>query len=194
MADLLSVLTVAEHIGLADQDADYNLVNRLIDAAKSAFEAQCHRSLDLNTQRTEYHNGGGQWIHTNQSPITAVSHLSDSNQSSARTIASTDWITDSNDGGENYRSGMVELWNQESHFAGSRLDVKITYNAGWTATTLPDDILQGWILCVAYWYNNRDNPGIISMSADGQTVNWQQGEVPEESRLAWAKYSLARNS
>ena len=193
VADLLGVEQVAAQLGLSDYDADITLLNRLIDAAQAAFESQCHRSLDTNTQRIEYYDGGKRHVYVREAPITTVTTLQDGVQDSARTISAVDWISSDNDNGENYNVGKIELWNTESHFGGARLGVKVTYTAGWTTSTIPQEVLEAWIRCVGYWYLNRDNAGIVSMSADGQTINWQGSAIPDEVRQAWGNYSHARN-
>ena len=193
MADLLSVETVAEYLGIADPSDDRNLLDRLINAAKRAFEDIAHRTLDTNTAYTEYHDAGGRYIYVDRPPISEVSTLKDGVQDSARSISTDDWISDSDDQGKNYRAGKIELWQGESHFTGTRLDVEATYNGGWTATNIPQDLREAWIELVAFWFNNTERVGVSSIAADGQSVSYTAENVPLSIAKVFRRYSIARN-
>ena len=176
MADLLTVATVARHLGLTDYEDQRTLLDEYIDAAQSVAERIMHRSLATATNYTEWHDASGPYFYVDRPPIVSISALVDDAQNSARSITLTNVVTDSYDGGRNYKIGKVELWDEESGYCGLRLGTRINYTGGWTTATLPDDVRQAWIDLVAYWFNNPDR------------VSEDTGAVPPEIRnvfLAW---------
>lgn len=175
---LITESDVARHLGLRPDEDEEQILTTLIAAAQSAIEAVIGRSLNAATMRTEYYDAGRRYIYTNERPITSVSYLADDAQTSAREISSDDWINDSDDQGLNYRAGKVELWNDESQFGGGRLDVKIGYTAGWTASTLPGYLKKAWIELVAFWFNAPDRIGVTQAMGNGQNVTYDQNDIP----------------
>lgn len=193
MADLLKAETVAQYIGLSDPSPDLDLIDRLIDAAKDAIEAMTARSLSTATTYTEYHDAGRAYIYVRVPPIVSITNLYDDAQTSARSIGSDDWIDDTDDSGQNYRAGKVELWNDESSFGGDRLDAKVVYVGGWTTSTIPQDLLQAWVELVSFWYNNTERTGIRSASQGGQSVQYDENHIPGPLQSVFRRYSIARN-
>jgi hypothetical protein len=193
VADLLKVETVAQYIGLSDPSPDLDLIDRLIDAAKDAIEAMTARSLATATTYTEYHDAGRAYIYVRVPPIVSITNLYDDAQTSARSIGSDDWIDDTDDSGQNYRAGKVELWNDESSFGGDRLDAKVVYVGGWTTSTIPQDLLQAWVELVSFWYNNTERTGIRSASQGGQSVQYDENHIPKPLQSVFRRYSIARN-
>jgi len=187
MADLLTPDDVAPFLGMDDTSADYALLNTLIDAAQETIEQLTNRTLATATTYTEYHDAGDTHIYVDRPPIVSISALYDSawdkGSNAARTIASTGYITDSDDQGANYRMGKVELCNTESTFGGGRLDAKVTYLGGWTTSTIPADLKQAWCELVAFWF---DNPERFSVGANNR-------HVPEPLANVIRRYTLRRN-
>ena len=190
MADLLSVETVARYLGLDDESDSYDTIDEYIDAAQAVIERYTNRSLATAADRTEYYNAGGTWFHSQQSPITTIYTLTDDVQYSARAIDLDNVVQSTDDGGDNYARGKVELWKDEGGFCGSRLGVRLYYNAGWTATTIPDDLWQAWIELVVFWFNNPERVGIVQAAMAGESVAWQQVEVPQELAKVFLAYRL----
>lgn len=192
MADLLTVAEVARYLSLGSEQGEHNTtLGEMIDAAQKVIERVTHRTLDTNTRRTEYHDGAGTWLYADEAPITEIIALTDDAQYSARSI-DLDNVVTTEDGGVNYKSGKVELWKAEGGFSGSRLGVRICYDAGWTATTLPADLRQAWIELVAFWFNNPERVGLVQAAQGGESIQWQQAEVPEELLRVFKSYYLAR--
>lgn len=192
MADLLSVSEVARYLSLGSEQGDHHTtIGEMIDAAQKVIERITRRSIDANARRTEYHNGTGRWLYVNEAPITEIIALTDDAQYSERSIDLDNVVTDE-DGGRNYQKGKIELWKGEGGFSGGRLGVRICYEAGWTTSTLPADLRQAWIELVAYWFNNPERVGIVQAAQGGESIQWQQAEVPEELRRVFAAYYLAR--
>ena len=193
MADLLKVSDVARYLSLGnDYGEDHTTLSEMIDAAQKVIERATGRSLATNTQRTEYYDGGGRWLWVNHAPITEVHALTDDVQYSARAIDLDNVIQDTDDGGANYAMGKVELWKNEGGLGGGRLSSRIWYAAGWTTTTLPPDLRQAWIELVAFLFNNPERIGLVQAAQSGETVQWQQVEVPLELRRVFAAYRLTR--
>lgn len=156
MADLLTVATVARHLGLTDYEDQRTLLDEYIDAAQSVAERIMNRSLATATNYTEWHDASGAYFYVDHPPIVSISALVDDAQNSARSITLTNVIQSSNDGGHNYAMGRVELWNEESGYCGLRLGTRINYTGGWTTATLPDDVRQAWIDLVVFYFNNPE--------------------------------------
>lgn len=152
MADLLSVQTVATRMNVTDAAALVALDN-LIDAAQTTIENLTWRKLSAATTRTEFYDAGRDHIRVDHAPITGIIGLWDDAQDSPREITSHDYICDGNDQGKLWNTGKVKLWQNESHFAGDQLDVRICYVGGWTKTTLPGDLREAWIQLVQVWHD-----------------------------------------
>ncbi len=188
MADLLKPGDVAPFLGMDDYADDIDLLNTLIDSAQDTLEVLLNRSLATATTYTEYHDAGERYIYVDRPPIVSISTVQDQawskGSNAARTIESTNYITDSDDQGTNYRQGKVELCNQESAFGGTRLDALVTYVGGWTTSTLPDDLKQAWIELVCYWYDNPERH--IAGAGAAQ-------QIPEGILNVARRYTLRRN-
>jgi hypothetical protein len=132
-------------------------------------------------------------IYVDNPPILATTCpvIYDDYRYSPRLLSSADWIRSIDDGGANYNAGKIELWNTETTFAQDKLNVKITYTGGWTASTVPGDLLQAWVNLVAFWFENPDRVGLVSMDEGSYSVTWQQAEVPQQLRDVFQSYRLA---
>ena len=192
MADLLTVAEVARYLALGDYGEQRDTLSEMIDAAQEVIERVTWRSLALNTQRTEYYDGGGTALWTDHAPITSIIALTDDVQYSARSITLTNVIQDTDDNGDNYRKGKVELWKNEGGFGGGRLSARICYEAGWTTTTLPADLRQAWIELVAFWFNNPDRVGVRYGMAGGQSAGYENAPIPTELLAVFKAYRLVR--
>ncbi len=196
MADLLTVRTVAMHLRLDDYAPQTTLLDALIDAAQKTIEREANRSLATAAERTEYHTplviGGIGCIYVDQPPIQATTCpvIYDDYRYSARLISSADWIRSIDDGGANYNAGKIELWNTEVAFAQDRLNVKITYTGGWTASTIPGDLLQAWVNLVAFWFENPDRVGLTQLQDGGYNASWEQAEVPVQLLSVFRAYHV----
>lgn len=175
MADLLSVEDVARAMGLVDYTDDRTELARLIDVAKATIEGICNRTLDIAATYTEYHRGGKTHVYVKRPPIVSITSVTDDAQYGARSIAATNYIDGTDDNGDNYAIGKVELWNTESAFTPGKSQVKVVYVGGWTTTTLPADIKDVWIRLVQLWFDNPERDA-VARNADG-TV-WAEGDVP----------------
>ncbi len=177
MADLLKTEEVAIAMGLGDYQPDYNELNRLINVAKATIEGICNRSLDTAQTYTEYHTGGKPYVYVKRPPIVSITSVTDDAQYGARSIAATNYIDGTDDNGENYAIGRVELWYNESHFTPGKSQVKVVYVGGWTTATIPADIKHAWIRLVSLWYDNPER-GFARKSPDG--TEWTEGDVPPD--------------
>lgn len=194
MADLLTVEECARHIGIDDFSDDYTLIEDFIGGAKQAIETLTARSLATATSYTEYHDAGDTHVYVDRPPIVSVTTLYDSawekGSNSARSISSDDWIADTDDQGENYRQGKVELCNTEGEFSGGKRDVKVTYVGGWTTSTLPQDLREAWIELVALRYNSPERIGVSSESGAGVSASWDPNDIPPAQKQKIMRYSL----
>jgi uncharacterized phiE125 gp8 family phage protein len=188
MADLLTAAEIAPFLGTEAVKDDAEFVDTLIGAAQEAIEQITNRNLNTATTYTEYHDAGEGFIYVDRPPIVSILSLYDcawtKGSNAAREITSTNYVTDSDDQGHNYRQGKVELCNQESSFGGSRLDAKVVYVGGWTKSTLPADLRQAWIELVCYWYNEPER----FHTANGAV------QIPSGLFAVLRRYSLRRNA
>jgi hypothetical protein len=180
MMALITPYEVSRYIGLPETDLDEEVMEGLVSAAQAAIENITHRSLAAATGYTEYHNGGSESVFVKNPPIVNVTSVTDDAQYGARTVALTDVIS-TQDNGDNYAQGKIELWWNEGFFAGGRAQVKVVYRGGWDSTTIPADLKQAWIELVGFWYDvpdeDRAKPGY-------------QAYVPPHLLTAFRKYSI----
>jgi len=160
---LICLEDVARYLGVAGEVLNYDLVNDLIDGAQAAIEGVMHRSLATATSYTERHDGGRGYIMVRRPPITAIASVTDDAQYSRRAITLTNVIGATDDAGDNWRMGCVELWKYEGQFAGGRGAAEVVYTGGWDSTTLPADLRLAWIQLVSFWHDvpeeDRGKPG-----------------------------------
>ena len=190
MADLLTVYTVAQYLGLDEYADVQSTIEDMINAAQNVIQRIANRSLDANQERTEYYNASGTHLYVDHAPITEIINLTDDVQYSERAITLSNVIQNTDDGGRNYRRGKIELWKNEGGFCGGRLNARVNYRAGWTVATLPDDLRQAWLELVLFWYNNPQRVGLVQAAIAGETVAWQQVEVPQELMKVFKAYRL----
>jgi uncharacterized phiE125 gp8 family phage protein len=188
MADLLTAAEVAPFLGTEAVKGDSDFLGVLIDAAQEAIEQLTNRSLNTATTYTEYHDAGGAYIYVDRPPIVSITSLYDGawtkGSNAAREITSSNYVTDSDDQGHNYRQGKVELCNEEGGFGGARLDAKVVYVGGWTKATLPADLRQAWIELVCYWYDEPERFHNTQGAA----------QIPEGLFNVLRRYVLRRNA
>jgi hypothetical protein len=178
-------------MGIPAGDANDSKLQNLIDSAQAAMEVVLHRSLSTATGYTEYHRGGGTHIYVKRPPIVSVTSLTDDAQNGQRAITSGNWIDATDDNGDNYAVGKVELWNTEGYFSAGRAQVKVVYQGGWDASTLPADLRQAWIEFVALKYDAPDRVGIESISESGAgSVTYAKGDIPPRIMEALNRYAL----
>jgi len=191
MAELLTVQTVAGYLGIDDYADDASTIEDMIGAAQAVIERYARRSLDANRERTEYYDVSGMDFYAREAPITEIVTLTDDAQYSERAITLTNVVSLTNDNGENYGAGKVELWKDEGGFSGGRLNVLLNYRAGWTTGTLPADLRQAWIDLVVFWWNNPERVGIAQAIIAGENIQWEKGEIPHELVSVFLSYRLA---
>jgi hypothetical protein len=190
---LVTVAEVCDAMGIPAGDANESGLQGLIDSAQAAMEVVLHRSLSTATGYTEYHRGGDTHIYVKRPPIVSVTSLTDDAQYGKRAITSDNWIDSTDDNGDNYAVGKVELWNTEGYFAGGRAQVKVVYQGGWDASTLPADLRQAWIELVALKYDAPERAGVDSImeyGSAGGSVSYAKGDIPPRIMEALNRYAI----
>ena len=192
MADLLTVETVARYLGLDEYSDEYDTIGEYIDQAQAVIERYTNRSLATAADRTEYYTASGRSLYVQQSPITTIYALTDDVRNAATDInVGTNVIDSTDDNGDRYARGKIELWDDASNnFTGGQLGVRVWYNAGWTAATIPDDLLRAWIDLACFWFNNQERLGLRHAMGGGALTAWQDAEIPQECSRVFKAYRL----
>ena len=146
----------------ARSDID-DFVNQTINRISTAFETYCHRTFNEDTY-TEYFDGGGSWLFPDVSPITSITSIhedSDWGWASGTEIDST-----------GYRSANGNSIYYDGFFSKAVQSIRLIYIAGYTTSTLPEDLKQAAIVEVARIVKHRTDFDVLSVNRDDGTVQY----------------------
>ena len=166
---LITDQDVMDH-GNLDNDSLRPRITSLLASVFAAAEEYCGRKFSSDTF-TEYYDATGQNnILVENPPMTGLTSLTDDAQYSARSIdtsANVLWID------QYKRKGEVRLYKTEGGFSGGLAGVKVIYQGGWTATTMPADLKAAIMDEVLYRLDGRQ-VGVANQAADGASVNYSE--------------------
>lgn len=168
---LATLAQIKQHIGNFADATDDILLQRLALAASEFIERRCARTFG-QAGYVERRNGNGlACLSLRAQPVTAVHSLSINGVAVAEATAwdGRGWALESS-----WR--LVLLGGLE--FTRGGMNVVVSYTAGYTAATMPDDLVQACCHMAALMYKERDRIGLSSKSVGGESISYS-GDVPD---------------
>ena len=162
------------------------LLGNLISAARQTAEVATHRQILSATYQLlldDFPAGGFSLPRPPCTQVTAIEYVAagEATDTTYTTVASTDYHVDL------YREPARVIprknftWPDAKEIPNA---VKITYNAGYTAATIPRALAQGIMLLVNHWHENREpvvvGGGVAStvpISADRLFQQYRFGDI-----------------
>ena len=190
--NLTTLAEVKEYLRTAGtpigSDFDSLIENSLIPAVSQLIEKHCSRSFGEATF-TEYHDGGGDFIHVKNPPIISVTSIyqdEDWEWSSSYLVSSSSYI-----------NFLVNIGSKSGKWPYAIRSIKVTYIGGYVYTAsaghvvLPDDIKYAATLQVAYSFKRRKDIGLQTISfPDGSIQKFDTGPLLAEVKGYLASYDL----
>ena len=170
--DLATVEQVKGYLGIASV-ADDALLGRLITAASHYIQSWLNREFGQSTYTDRVSGTGGHTLLFRNYPVTAVSAV----------VLNDQAITESTSA---YAAGYV--WDETTislrgHiFPWGRLNISITYTAGFAPDAIPPEITQACIELVSMRYRERDRVGLSSKGLAGETISYSQKDMQDSVR------------
>jgi hypothetical protein len=150
--------------------ADDALLTRLVTAASQFIQSWLNRAI-ASTSYTETRNGtGGTRLFLRKRPVTAVAALTIDGVAIAPSAPPPL--------GAGYLFDDSSVYLIGHCFAKGAQNVTVQYTAGFAAT--PPEIEQACIALVALRYKERDRIGQASKNLGGETVSFQQNDMPAD--------------
>ena len=150
--------------------ADDALLSRLVTAASQFIQSWLNRSI-ASASYSETRNGaGGTRLFLRNRPVTAISSLTIDGVAIAPSAPAPT--------GDGYLFDESSLYLIGHCFTRGAQNVSVHYTAGFAAT--PPEIEQACIALVALRYKERDRIGQGSKNVGGETVSFQQKDMPAD--------------
>jgi hypothetical protein len=168
---LTTLETVKARLGIDNFDTtDDALLTRFLKQASTRFERECNRKFDRVENETDQFDGDATELVVRRYPIESVAafELKSSERTGWETIADVDYLLKP--------GGVISL--AQSLGAESQV-LRVTYTGGYVApgvtpaegqTALPDDLEQACVEQVTFWYQRREQLGIVNLSGEGGTL------------------------
>jgi hypothetical protein len=179
MPALATLTALKGYLGVSGNNADAEL-QRLLDAASATVEQHVGRQLSAGARTERRHGNGRDMMLLRDSPIRSVSSLTIDG------LAIPD--ADAN-GGTGYLFTDSTLWLVGYAFNRGTLNVRVTYDAGYTA--IPADVQHAVIEAAAQAFKEKDWIGHQSKSLGGETVSFLRSGIPDSAREALSFYKRA---
>lgn len=166
---------------LEDQSSKRNdIYHTLINAVSTMIESYCDRTF-ASTEHTEYYDGNGDYVLiTDHYPITEIDSIYDDAYWS---WASSDLI-DSDD----YRIKDDNTIVSQVKFATGVQNIKITYTAGYSSSTMPEDLKYACMQQVAYELDRKDDKNLIQKTLPDGSVTYHEYTLTPAVRAILNKY------
>ena len=175
MPFLTQLSSVKARLGVSDT-ADDALLTNLIKFASGRFERQCNRLFDRQADTTDEFSADRCELRVARYPIESVSafHL--------KSDETEGWVAQT---GVEYLIRRACLISLPFPLGDCSQLVRVTYTGGYVLpgtspgagqTALPDDLEQACVEQVAFWYQRRDQLGLITVPSDGRTF-YQLGQI-----------------
>lgn len=170
--DLATVEQVKGYLGISSV-ADDALLGRLITAASGYIQRWLNREFGEQSYTDKVSGRGGTTLMFRNYPVTAVASVSVNDQPIPVSPGA-------------FQPGYV--WDETSislrgyTFATGKLNVSVTYTAGFLATAIPAEITQACVEMVSMRYRERDRVGLVSKGLAGETISYSQKDMQESVR------------
>lgn len=173
---ITTLSNVKTYMRISVSTFDTNLT-ALVSQVDKLIKTYLGRNIEAQTGIVEYHDGDGtDEIHLNEWPsitITSVHDDVERNFNSDTLIASTDYFVDD-------PSGILILFNEESHFQSGKQNVKVVYNAGYA--TVPVDLVLAANKLVAHFFNKQGADGHIQETIGSYSTSYDKKTIPDDVR------------
>ena len=168
---LTTLETIKSRLGIDNFDtAEDALLNRFLRHASARFEMECNRNFDRLENGTDQFPADTSDLIATRYPVESVSafELKTSERTGWETLSDVDYLL--KPGGVNCLTGILG--------ANSQL-LRVTYTGGYVLPgntpaegqiALPDDLEQACVEQVAFWYQRREQLGIVNFSGEGGTI------------------------
>lgn len=183
---IISTSDYNTYAGISGQDT---LVATLISGAQAAIERACGvDSFDSTSYTDQLYDGTGTpTLILRNAPITAVSSIeirSGLADATPTTLESNTYIAETDRSGLIHRlgSGPLEVWERapwatpEPIWPTGRLNVLVTYTAGYTSQTMPADLKQAMYRLVDALRARRGRDGTLQSESLG-SYSWSAADA-----------------
>lgn len=157
-----------------------NRLTALITGISAAVSTYCDREFE-SSEYTEYHDGHGtDTLYVYQYPITSVSGIwqDGSRQWTTTTEIDSDYY---------FFNDQAVILKDTVFYTGPRI-IKIIYTAGYTSSTMPED-LKGVVKTEVYRaYKNLNNTGISTQTVNETTTTYITNDFLPQSITILDKY------
>jgi hypothetical protein len=158
--------------------ADDALLSRLITAASQFIQTWLNRAI-ASASYTDTRNGtGGTILFLGNRPVTAVASVTVDGVAIAPSSPPPT--------GDGYLFDDSAVYLVGHCFSRGAQNVVVQYTAGFAAT--PPEIEQACIALVALRYKERDRIGQVSKNLGGETVSFQQKDMPADVATVLDQY------
>lgn len=181
-----SVTELKQYLGITVTTDDV-LLQAMISRAQAAIEAHCGRRFEAQTKTRYYESDAvdGDYLYLDDDLI-SITTLTNGD-SSATTIASTEyWLWPRNDGPPYYairlESESDDYWQVDTDYM-----ISVAGEWGWSETA-PEDIKQACLRWASYLYTQKDAPTFdTTVIPEAGVITVPKG-IPEDVRLLLEPY------
>jgi len=190
-SDLTTLSDVRAWLGITGT-ADDALLQRLITSASNYIQSWLNRQFAVATYTDITDGNSGDVQAFSNYPVQSVTLVTlgtGTGQGYGQNLAGGGVITiqPSPDGfSQGYVFDPKFLYLIGYRFARGRMNVKITYTAGYT--TIPQEISQACIELISLRYKERTRIGEVSKHLAGETITYSQKDFPEGVRTILNNY------
>jgi hypothetical protein len=168
---LTTLETIKSRLGIDSFDTrDDVLLNRFLRHASTRFEMECNRKFDRLENATDQFAGDTSDLIVTRYPVETVTafELKTSERTGWEALSDVDYLLQP--------GGVIRL--AQILGAESQL-LRVTYTGGYVLpgdapaagqTALPDDLEQACVEQIAFWYQRREQLGIVNISGEGGTI------------------------
>ncbi len=176
--ELANVEQVKNYLGITNVSDDA-LLTRLTKAASGFIQTWLNRDLGQSTY-TETRNGtGGDTMLFVNYPVTDVAAVTINGASipPSPSAMQRGFVHDDN-----------ALYLRNATFERGRLNVSLTYTAGYPEDEVPAELTQACIELVANRYREKDRIGLVSKGLAGETITFSMKDMPNDVRTVLQNY------
>jgi len=164
-----------------------NVIDQVIAGAKKFIESHCNNVL-IETSLTEYFSSDEAIENNNDIFLQTRINISDLKvYYNSGTESVPTWVEEERANYQTYlEEGRIALKSVRGSDLGG-FGYKVTYKAGYTSLTMPEDLKLACLKLSSAIFNKRKAEGLSSESLEGASVNFA-GSMSDEIKLLLNKY------
>jgi len=170
--DLASVEQVKGYLGI-NSNADDPVLERLVTSASGYIQHWLNRDLGQEAYTDTVNGNDSDTMLFRNWPVTAVTAVSINGQAIPASTSSF---------APGYINDSQAVYLRGHRFTRGRLNVVITYTAGYTDANLPAEITQACIEMIALRYREKDRIGLSSKGLAGEQINFSGKDMADSTR------------